>query len=198
MCHRKSALPNLKLLKFPIAYMEHEEAYLLGALGDGYVDIKRNELQIYQKNLEWLEYMNSLLRQIFGIEGRIFKRDVFWLRKRNKLMVLRILELKKEVLESEGFVAGLFDSEGSIYLSTSKIPVIDITQSEKGLAQLLAAQRILTRVGIESRMNGPYVNKHGKLLQYHLRVYGAKRCRAFLKAIGSKHPDKLARFKQYL
>lgn len=172
--------------------MNIEEEYFLGALGDAYVDFKRNELQVYQKNEQWLEMINQILQTQFGVSGKIFRRKVFLLRKRSKPLVEKIKQLQKEAFtDGRGFVAGLFDAEGSIYFATrSKSPVIDITQSSKGLQKLLDAKAILERLEIRCSINGPY-NNHGKLLQYHLRVYTWKWCKMFLKEIKIRHPDKL-------
>ena len=173
--------------------MKREEAYLLGALKDAYLDYKRNELQLYQKNKEWLEEINEILFLLIGEKGRIFKRDVYLLRKRSK----RLFEILKKLNLSEhgdDFVAGLFDSEGSIYLSTkSKIPVVDITQSSKGLENLKYSQAVLKKSGIKSFLNGPYKHWNSKLETYHLRVYG-KNALLFGKKIPYIHPDKKKRF----
>jgi len=178
--------------------MNAEEEYLLGALGDAYIDEKRNELQFYQKNLQWLRRINGILRRNFGVSGRIFKRDVYLLRKRNKRLIARIRELKREAYDGIYFVAGLFDSEGSVYLSTkSKIPVIDITQANKGLKLLRVARRVIKRLQIKSYLNGPYSHKNSKLPQYHLRIYGFSNCAKFCKSVPVKHPEKIARFKQF-
>lgn len=176
--------------------MNAEEEYLLGAFGDGYIDDKRHELFFHQKNLQWLEYINELLQRNFGINGKISKQDVYILRKKNKELVQRFRALQKnEICDGINFVAGLFDSEGSIYLSTkSKIPVIDITQASKGLESLKLSQKVLDRIGIKSNLNGPYIHKHAKLPQYHLRVYGFANCKMFRKSFSIQHPDKLAKF----
>ena len=173
--------------------MNADEEYLLGAMTDAYFDTKRSEIQFYQKNREWLEHINDLLFRCFNVKGKIFKRDVFLLRKRNKEMALKIKSIqKKKIHDGTSFVSGLFDAEGSIYLSTkSKIPVLDITQSEKGLKNLLIAKEVFEREKIKCFLNGPYKNKHGKLLQYHLRVYGKGNCKLFLLKVGLKHPEKL-------
>ena len=177
--------------------MEAEEEYMLGAMGDGYIDPKRGEIQVYQKNLEWLEYVNTVMLKALGVSGKISKRDVYWLRKRSKRAATRLLALMQQRPDTVCFVAGLFDSEGSIYLSVSGTPVVDITQSEKGLRSILDTQRILGLCGIESRVNGPYINRHGKLLQYHLRVYGRRRCVEFRKLVPIRHPDKIERFYRF-
>ncbi|OIO20840.1 hypothetical protein COV61_04670 [Candidatus Micrarchaeota archaeon CG11_big_fil_rev_8_21_14_0_20_47_5] len=172
--------------------MQKFEEYFIGALQDAYVDEKRNEIQLYQKNKEWLDFINANLKKDYGITGKIFKRDVYLLRKRSKAFVLKIKEAKTR-MNSFGadFVAGLFDSEGSVYLSTkSKIPIIDVTQSEKGLEYLKCAQKILMENGIDSKLNGPYKHKHGKLLQYHLRIYGNKKCGIFFRLIPIYYKNK--------
>lgn len=171
------------------------EEYLIGAFQDAFVDEKRNEVQVYQKNLSWLELVNSRMQEAFGVKGKIFKRDVYLLRKRNKQMVQKLKELKNQSdLFGLDFVAGLFDSEGSVYLSTkSKIPVIDITQSSKGLEYLETAKRILEAQGIECKLNGPYVHKRAKLLQYHLRIYGTKKCQKFLDIVPLFYRNKFER-----
>lgn len=176
--------------------MNAEEEYLLGAFGDGYIDDKRYELFFHQKNLQWLELVNELLQRNLGISGKIFKRDVYILRKRSKELVQKFRALQKEeISDGKGFVAGLFDSEGSIYLSTkSKIPVVDITQASKGLESLKLAQQVLDKVGVKSYLNGPYIHIHGKLPQYHLRVYGFANCKMFCETFFIRHPDKLKKF----
>jgi hypothetical protein len=175
--------------------MRECEEYLIGAFQDAYVDEKRNEIQVYQKNLAWLEFVNSRMREALGVEGKVFKRDVYLLRKRNKPAVQKLLKLKARKGEfGLNFVAGLFDSEGSVYLSTkSKIPVIDITQSSKGLEYLKIAEKILGKHGISSNLNGPYMHKHAVLPQYHLRIYGIKKCKQFLGLVPIFYVDKFDR-----
>ena len=174
--------------------MNAEEEYLLGALGDAYIDEKRNELQFYQKNLEWLKQINEILHRNFGVRGKIFKRDVYLLRKRSKRLTARIRELLKEGGLGVNFAAGLFDSEGSVYLSTkSRIPVIDITQASKGLGTLLHAKRAMEKAGMRCRLNGPYLHKNSILPQYHLRAYGFANLNVFRSMIPVKHPDKIAK-----
>ena len=65
--------------------MRECEEYLIGAFQDAYVDEKRNEIQVYQKNLAWLELVNSKMREALGVEGKFFKRDVYLLRKGTSL-----------------------------------------------------------------------------------------------------------------
>ncbi len=180
--------------------MDADEEYFIGALGDAHVDFKRHELQVFQKNLEWLEGINQILRDSFGVEGKIFKRDVFMLRKKNKALVERIKQLLTEKIEDgRGFVAGLFDSEGSVYLSTkSKIPVLDITQCDKGLANLEIAKKVLDSLGIKTNLNGPYKHKHAKRPQYHLRVYGFANCKMFCESIKLRHPEKSSKMRLLL
>ena len=179
--------------------MNKNEAYLIGAFGDAYLDFKRNEVQFYQKDKQWLDYINEILFEMIGQKGRIFKRDVFLLRKTSKKLFLRIKEILSEpISHGESFVAGLFDSEGSLYLSTkSKIPVADITQSEKGKHLLEQAQRILSEIGIKSFLNGPYKHWNSNMPTYHLRIYG-KQCYLFFSKIPIKHPEKREKFSAYL
>ncbi len=175
--------------------MRQCEEYLIGAFQDAFVDEKRNEVQVYQKNPEWLAFVNLKMKDAFGVEGKLFKRDVYLLRKRDKQMVQQLKRLKAQSGSfGLNFVAGLFDSEGSVYLSTkSKIPVIDITQSSKGLEYLEIAKRILEAKGVECRLNGPYAHKRAKLLQYHLRIYGTSKCKKFLGLVPIFYVDKFER-----
>jgi len=175
--------------------MRECEEYLIGAFHDAYIDEKRGEIQVYQKNLAWLEFVNSRMHDAFGVEGKVFRRDVYLLRKRSKPAVQKLLELKARKGElGLNFVAGLFDSEGSVYLSTkSKIPVIDITQSSKGLEHLKIAEKILSRHGISSKLNGPYHHKHAVLPQYHLRIYGIEKCKKFIGQVPIFYVDKFDR-----
>ncbi len=176
--------------------MDEKEEYFVGSLGDAYVDFKRNELQVYQKNLQWLEAFNELLFEIFKVKGKIFKRNVFWLRKRNKSMISSLKQLLNETPQTEYYVAGLFDTEGSYYLSSDRTtPVIDFTQCCDGLFRLNFARAILERDGIVCKLNGPYNHKHGKLPQYHLRIYGKKNFEKFKKLVPFKHPDKINKMK---
>ncbi len=178
--------------------MNEKEEYFIGSLGDAYIDYKRNELQVYQKNLQWLESFNDLLFEIFELKGKIFKKNVYWLRKRNKSMVQRIKELLKEIPQTEHYVAGLFDTEGSYYLSSDRTtPVIDITQSVKGLTRLNIASSILEKDGINCVLNGPYQHKHGKLPQYHLRIYGKENFEKFKNIVPFKHSDKTTKMKTF-
>ncbi len=180
--------------------MKSDEAYLRGALGDAYLDFKRNELQFYQKNKEWLELINEILFGLIGERGSIKKRDVYLLRKKSKKLFVELRRiLNEDVSDSEDFVAGLFDSEGSVYLSSkSKIPVLDITQSEKGKHPLELSKTVLSKNGIRSFLNGPYKHWNSKLQMYHLRVYGMQNCLKFAESFPVKHPDKLYRLDKFL
>ncbi len=174
--------------------MDANEAYLLGALKDAHVDFKRGEIQVFQKNIEWLRLVDDILFNLFGMRGRISKQDVFQLRKKNKEMVERIKSLLQEPLNNEYFVAGLFDAEGCVKLSSkSKIPVLDITQCDLGLDNLKAAKQVLETHKIICYLNGPYGHKRAKRPQYHLCIYGIENCKKFMKVIPIKHPDKCRR-----
>lgn len=143
--------------------MDADEAYLIGALCDAHIDFKRNEIQVYQKNLDWLHLIDDILFNIFNVRGTISKRDVFQLRKKSKQMIERIRTLMNEPFDNEHFVAGLFDSEGSLYFSTkSKIPVIDFTQCDLGLENLKIAKKVIERFGIKCYLNEQYIHKHAK------------------------------------
>lgn len=180
--------------------MKENEAYLRGALGDAYLDFKRNEMQFYQKNKEWLDLINEIVYDLIGEKGSITKRDVFLLRKKSKKLFIELKRiLSEDISNSKSFVAGLFDSEGSIYLSSkSKIPVLDITQSEKGKNLLELSKAILESIGIRSFLNGPYKHWNSKLPTYHLRIYGKKNCVKFLSEIPIKHAEKLYRFSKFV
>lgn len=170
--------------------------YMLGAFGDAHLDFKRKEVQIYQKNLEWLEYLNGLLYDIIGSKGRIFKRDVYVLRKKSKLLFEIIKRTRPD--DSLYFVAGFFDSEGSIYASSkSKIPVLDITQSEKGKVLLEKAMLTLNKIGVRCHLNGPYKHYNSKLPAYHLRIYGWENLEKFCKHVQVHHPEKLSRIMSF-
>jgi intein-encoded DNA endonuclease-like protein len=180
--------------------MKADEAYLRGALGDAYLDFKRNELQFYQKNRQWLDLINDILYGLIGERGSITKRDVFLLRKKSKKLFVELRRiLAEDVSDSNDFVAGLFDSEGSAYLSSkSRIPVLDITQSEKGKTLLEVSKVVLAKAGIRSFLNGPYKHWNSKLPTYHLRVYGVRYCSQFMDEFPIRHPDKLYRLNTYL
>ncbi len=156
-------------------------------------------MQFYQKNKQWLEQINEILYEMIGERGTISKRDVYLLRKKSKKLFLRINEILSEPIEHrEEFIAGLFDSEGSVYLSTkSKIPVVDITQSEKGYHLLVRAKTFLEGIGIKTFLNGPYKHWNSKMKTYHLRAYG-KESRLFFSVIPMKHPEKKKRFVEFL
>lgn len=174
--------------------MDANEAYLLGALKDAHVDFKRGEIQVFQKNLEWLYLIDDILFELFGLRGTISKRDVFQLRKKNKKMVARIEQLLQESLCNEHFVAGLFDAEGCVKLSSkSKIPVLDITQCDRGRENLEAAKEVFEKHGIKCYLNGPYAHVRAKRPQYHLCVYGVENCKKFVNVIPIKHPEKRQR-----
>lgn len=180
--------------------MDAYGSYLLGAMGDAHVDYKRGELFFHQKNREWLEYINQLLNHLFGFTGRIFKQDVFCLRKKSKVLISQISELQQAPIANLSyFFGGLFDSEGSISLSSkSKIPVIDITQCIKGLRNIELAKEALDSLSVKNYINGPYNHKHAKLLQYHIRVYGVENCKKIFNSCPILHPEKSKKFKAIL
>jgi len=177
--------------------MKEWQEYLLGALLDGYIDLRRKEIQIYQKERKWLEFVNQLVKENFGITGSItHKKNVFCWRKKSKRLLELITSLSlSDVQDGRYFVAAVFDTEGSIYRSSkSRIPVIDITQSEKGLPILRKVQSVLKRRKIKSNINGPYRNPNSKLPQYHLRIYGRKNCIKFFDTFPIQHPSKKRKF----
>ena len=179
--------------------MKSDEAYFWEHLETLILILSVTKCKFTKKDVEWLEYLNEILFRMIGERGRLFKRDVFMLRKRSKKLFLILKKLLNEPIQhGEYFVAGWFDSEGSVYLSTkSKIPVVDITQSEKGLSVLNNCKQILDGLGIKNFLNGPYKHWNSKLKTYHLRVYG-KHARLFFLRIPLIHKEKKARFKKFL
>ena len=78
--------------------IDKDLAYLLGALRDASVDIrerKNYEIKIAQKNKEWLQKLQSIIKQKFGYKGKITRhgKNYYILRITQKRVVEKIMQL---------------------------------------------------------------------------------------------------------
>ena len=105
--------------------MNSETAYLIGALRDGYLDEKQYLISIGQKDKEWLEYLQKLAKDTFGVNSKIRPlKNAFELRIFSKSLFnyLKSIGVKDSSTTPESimnsrelwipYISGFFDAEG--------------------------------------------------------------------------------------
>ena len=105
--------------------MNSETAYFVGALRDGYLDERQYLISIGQKNREWLEHLQKLVKENFGTDSKIrplknaFELRIFSKKLFNylKSMGVRDSSTTPEIIIGDRelwipYVSGFFDAEG--------------------------------------------------------------------------------------
>lgn len=190
--------------------MNEFEAYLLGALRDATIDIRKGknyEIKIAQKSKEWLEYLQQIFEQLFGKRGRITKhRRNYWiLRINDKSIVEKILELSEIKIPQEewntptklketkderiliSYIRGFFDAEGGLPKNIDKDSQKYIIFSQKNKESLEFLQKMLNKMGIKTTK----ITFCGGVWEF--RITRKESIIKFIEKIGSLHPDKKSR-----
>ena len=188
-------------------------SYLSGAIGDGCLvkrsNIKRYDIQFYQKNKEWLEksVLNRLLKLGITTKMRGPYKSCWYLKFGNKQLYqwLEANQLKLPSGDRESkvlFVRGFWDAEGSCphvekYLAgerkRKKIPPqVGFHQNGHDKVELLNSVRsFLIENGIEcSKLEGPFYREQSNKPEFRFWVYGRKRIAKFISLIQPEHPEK--------
>jgi intein-encoded DNA endonuclease-like protein len=94
-------------------------AYICGALRDGYLYEKHYLISIAQKDKQWLEYLQRLFIETFGVKSKIRNLgDAFELRVFSKQLFYFIREFSEleKIKQNKDlwvpFISGFFDAEG--------------------------------------------------------------------------------------
>ena len=100
-------------------------AYLIGALRDGYIDEKQYLISIGQKDRKWLEHLQKLVKESFGVESKIrainnaFELRIFSKRLFTQMKWMGVSDSRTTppmILERRElwvpYINGFFDAEG--------------------------------------------------------------------------------------
>ena len=185
--------------------IDKETAYLLGALRDASVDVRKGknyEIKIAQKNRKWLEILQKIISKKFGYEGKITKHrgNYYILRITRKTVVEKIIELaeittpqsrwntpviiKKQPLEiQKEYVKGFFDAEGGLPKNPKKWKYISFDQKIKEPLEFVRS--ILLKLGFKP------TNLTLTSNVWQFRLTRKNDIINFTLQIGSLHPDKI-------
>ena len=177
-------------------------AYLLGALRDGTIDIRRGknyEIKIIQKNYEWLRYIQSIIYRQFGVYAAIHGYE---LRLTNKLTVLNLQKLSemkrpqhfwgtpqvikssKDLFVIRSYIQGFWDAEGGLPIDLKKTKGRYISFDQKNRESISFIRNQLRHLG----MHPTKFYFTGNVWQFRLhRKQDIFSCKI---VIGSKHPEK--------
>ena len=151
-------------------------AYLIGALRDGYLDKKQYLISIGQMDRAWLEYLQKLVKENFGVNSKIraLNNNAFELRIFSKKLFTEISEMgvvdsrtmPTAILQTKElwnpYVNGFFDAEGhctsqATFRKTGK-KKISFHQNDK--ASLEFIKYVLEEYGIKT--SAIYLQKNRK------------------------------------
>ncbi len=189
--------------------MNQEVFYLLGALRDASVDVRRGknyEIKIYQKEKSWLDVVNDMVLNSFGISGNLHGN---LLRFTNKSFVLKMLEISEmsspqtdwktpsivltaSMQQKLVYIQGFWDAEGGLPENpeNSNQKYISFDQKNKEAISFLRDQLCL--IGF----NPTNLTFTGNVWQF--RLTRKKELIRFAKEIGSRHKEKGARLKRLI
>ena len=178
--------------------MKAEEAFILGALEDGYLSRRKRKgeflVEIEQKNREWLEIVAENFEKSFGIKPKITKRkrkNVYRLRIYSKNIFLKLQKMRKNFKQiiktneevQKSFLRGICDAEGSVDKNKYRITI-----SSKNKKLLKFCQKLIQKFGIKTKKLWKY-----KWGVYVLPILGKENLRKFNEIIGFLHPEKKAK-----
>ncbi len=172
--------------------MDKELGFLIGAIEDGCIyHTKKNEyiIEIDQKNLQWLEYIQKVLRclnkksSIRKIKGKYFRltcysKDLYEIISEYKKNHRKILRKGRTFQKS--FVQGFYDAEGSVHRKRYQISIFS-----KKRDSLYIVRTILKDSGIKT---GKINLSKGV---YNLPIYGKENIMKFKQKIDLRHKEKL-------
>jgi hypothetical protein len=185
-------------------------AYLLGALRDATTDIrvgKNYEVKIGQKDVSWLQFLQSIFKELFDYGGNITPHGEYSiLRITTKAVVLRIVEVS-EIEVPQGswetpsivhtlpeasqidYVRGFWDAEGGLP-KTTKQTYISFDQKNRPALEFI--RNILT-----NKVYHPTkITLTGKCWQF--RLTRKKELARYFQEIGTCHSEKRKRFQKML
>ena len=185
--------------------IDKDLAYLLGALRDASVDIrerKNYEIKIAQKNKEWLQKLQSIIKQKFGYKGKITRhgKNYYILRITQKRVVEKIMQLaeikipqilwntpaiiKRQPLDvQKEYIKGFFDAEAGLPGNPKKWKYISFDQKAKEPLEFIR------EVLIKLKFKPTNLTWTSGVWQFRL----ARKADIinFIEKIGSSHPDKI-------
>ena len=184
--------------------LNHDVFYLLGALRDASVDVRKGknyEIKFGQKNVAWLELINKMVVNTFGVSGRLNSN---LLRFTNKLFVLEMLDISEmcspqttwgtpSVLLSAStkqkleYLQGFWDAEGGLPKTPETANQKYISFDQKNKEALIFLRELLCSLGY----NPTNLTFTGKVWQF--RLTRKKELIRFANEVSSKHPEKLDR-----
>ena len=191
--------------------MDNKMCYLLGALRDATIDVRKGknyEIKIAQRNLRWLKLLQKLFGQYFKNRGRITKHvnNTNILRINGREIVERIIQVSgikvpqnnwqtPEVMKKQqtagilAYIRGFFDAEGGLPKYPKKNKQKYISFDQKNKEPLIFIRNKLVEYGY----------KPTKLTftggNWQFRITRKSHIKKFYQEIGSWHPEKRKKLK---
>lgn len=186
-----------------------EIAYLLGALRDATMDIRKGknyEIKIAQKESDWLRLLQKLFEKSFEISGNITKHingtEILRINGKNAVeVILKISEMKvpqdswetpkvirEQSLEIQiNYLRGFFDAEGGLPKNPETAKQKYLAFSQKNRESIEFLREIL----IKKNFNPTNITFCGNVWEF--RLTRKKDIVNFCKTIGSWHSEKRKR-----
>lgn len=155
--------------------------------------------KLYGFKLRIQNYKNTCFIRVCSKDLLLFKSKIIGLPvgKKDKLHSLPVIFMSNNIF-ARNLIAGLFDSDGSIYLSRNKYPRISLTLKNKKLIKevhdFLNDLKIKSLLRCDKRFDNR-VNKHTTV--WILEINGLERFHSFLNQIPIKNPKFLNRIKSF-
>src|SRR3989338_2055287 len=165
-------------------------AYLQGALGDGTFNATHRTYRIGQREIEWLQRLQQLLR-CAGSRSWIYRegkrRNLHILETTAKFLSLTFNpETLSTVAERMAYIRGYFDAEGGIPQRGSVRFYLQFVQ--KNHRSLERVRKLLERLEISwGRLHNPSARVDPNYWRFFVRAQSYER---FIQMIGSWHPRK--------
>jgi intein-encoded DNA endonuclease-like protein len=191
--------------------MNKNIAYLLGALRDATLDIRKGknyEIKIAQKNKKWLQVVQGIFKVEFGKEGNILKHmKGYWILRINGREITRKLkeiseikipqrnwktpsQIKSSNIETKiNYIKGFFDSEGGLPKKINRKSQKYIIFSQENKESLEFIRETLMEIGIRPTN----LTTCGGVWEF--RITTRDGILKFIDNIGSSHPEKIGRLK---
>lgn len=185
--------------------INEEIAYLLGALRDATIDVRKRknyEIKISQKNKEWLELIQEIFKKNFEKDGKIskYKENTWILRINSKKITKEIIKIseiiipqdkwntpsiikKSSVKIQKAYVRGFYDAEGGLPRNPqNKQKYISLSQKNKESLEFV--RNFILKLG----MNPTNITFCGNVWEF--RITRKNDIVNFIEKIGSWHPEK--------
>ncbi len=182
----------------PLKQRQIMQAYLFGAMHDGWIRKSDHRYRISQKGTGWLKIIQKKLRMI-GYRSWIYREG----KQRDVYVLESVAPIFREVFNpsllktdnaKKSYIRGFFDAEGGVPRSLASKRYIQLAQKDK--AKIVLLKHWLDEFSIAT---GKIHNPSRSIDPNYWRIYVSRRSILdFASTIGSWHPRKEAIFREWM